>query len=85
LYYDLYDQQGKLWKTNYDGLYPWTDAKGEPTINPYMQGATIWDLQNGHCSAGVDIPPMGVDGQAPTQYQDIRTMAFPGGLTTIMR
>lgn len=85
MYYDLYDQQGKLWKTNYDGFFPWKDSKGEVTLNPYMQGATIWDLQNGHCTVGFDVPPMGVDDQAPAQYQDIRTMGFPGGLSTIMR
>ncbi len=85
MYYDLYDQQGKLWKTNYDGLFPYPDSKGEVTINPYLQGATIWDLQNGHCSSGFDIPPIGIDDTAPRQYQDVQTMAFPAGLSTIMR
>jgi hypothetical protein len=85
MYYDLYDQQGKLWKTNYDGFYPYSDSKGESTINPYFQGATIWDVQNSHCSSGFDVPPLGIDEQAPQQYQDIQTMAFPAGLSTIMK
>jgi hypothetical protein len=82
--YDLYDHQGKLWKTSWSGFFPFP-THGENVVNPYMLSATIWDVQNSHTSFGYDVPPWGVDETVPKEWQDVQTVAFPGGLANIMK
>lgn len=82
-WFDLYDSNRKLWKTEWLFTYPMDIGGGEKAITN-NNTSTMMDLQNSHATTVIETN-YSFDKSAPGDLQDARTWAFPGSLGQIMK
>jgi len=82
-WFDLYDSNHKLWKTEWLFTYPMDIGNGEKAVTN-NNTSTMLDLQNSHATTVVETD-YSFDKNAPGDLQDAATWAFPGSLGQIMK
>ncbi len=85
---DLYDKDGKLWKTgpeaNYPLAVPGTNG-GEQVALPAGAWSELWDLQNVHSSISVPMEPARFTDDVAPRFKSIDRYATPAGLDQVMQ
>jgi hypothetical protein len=84
---DLYDKNGKLWKTGPEVNYPLAvpGANGEQLALPAGAWSELWDLQNVHSSISVPMEPAKFTEDVAAKYKSIERYATPAGLDQVMQ
>jgi hypothetical protein len=83
---DLYDADGRLWKTgpalNHTQSVP---GGGEAVVVPAGAWYELWDLENGHASVSVPMLPAGLNSDVPDRYTNLQRYATLAGLEQVMQ
>jgi hypothetical protein len=87
LWEDLYDRQGKLWKTQLFTYRLTAIEDGFGSVFPVTNDPhdVIWDVENNHTSVATPTGPVLINAGAPQKYHDASLYASPGGLNQIMK
>lgn len=83
---DLYDANGKLWKTgpalNHIDPVP---GGGEAVVVPAGAWYELWDLENGHASVSVPMQPAKLASEVPARFMNLERYTTPAGLDQVMQ
>ena len=82
---DLYDVDGKFWKSRWSYAAPLSDGGREVLINPASQVSdAMLDFKNSHASIDL-FRDMTIGQFIPQQYQNTEWLAFPAGLQQVLQ
>ena len=83
---DLYDANGKLWKTgpalNHIQSVP---GGGEAVVVPAGAWYELWDVENGHASISVPMQLSRLTSDVQPRYLNLQRYATPAGLDQVMQ
>ena len=83
---DLYDANGKLWKTgpalNHIDPVP---GGGEAVVVPAGAWYELWDLEHGHASVSVPMQPAKLASEVPARFMNLERYTTPAGLDQVMQ
>jgi hypothetical protein len=83
---DLYDANGKLWKTGpaLNHIQP-VPGGGEAVVVPAGAWYELWDVENGHASISVPMQLSRLTSDVQPRYLNLQRYATPAGLDQVMQ
>jgi hypothetical protein len=83
-WWEVYDDNGKLWKLDKASYRPVPIGNGESTTINGIVDASVLDFQNTHASVSLNTD-IRVDNEVEAELQNAKVWGFPGGLARVMR